>query len=96
MRREARLLSGIILIKVPTIQYGGYFLLISLMIRAADIETIPAAKLLSCWTRQRRSNCDSFHGLPMLADAAVLAAPLVWLGSGSKCRLSVTHTLDID
>src|SRR5262244_3799390 len=31
MTREARLMSGIILITVPTIQYGGYFLLISLM-----------------------------------------------------------------
>ena len=31
MTREARLLSGIILITVPTIQYGGYFLLTSLM-----------------------------------------------------------------
>jgi Ni,Fe-hydrogenase I cytochrome b subunit len=30
MTREARLLSGIILITVPTIQYGGYFLLTSL------------------------------------------------------------------
>jgi hypothetical protein len=31
MTREARLVSGIILITVPTIQYGGYFLLTSLM-----------------------------------------------------------------
>jgi hypothetical protein len=31
MTREARLMSGIILITVPTIQYGGYFLLTSLM-----------------------------------------------------------------
>src|ERR1700744_3683478 len=31
MTREARLLSGIILITVPTIQYGGYFLLTSLV-----------------------------------------------------------------
>ena len=31
MTREARLLSGIILITIPTIQYGGYFLLTSLM-----------------------------------------------------------------
>lgn len=30
MTREARLMSGIILITVPTIQYGGYFLLTSL------------------------------------------------------------------
>jgi hypothetical protein len=31
MTREARLISGIILLTVPTIQYGGYFLLTSLM-----------------------------------------------------------------
>ena len=31
MTREARLMSGIILITVPTIQCGGYFLLTSLM-----------------------------------------------------------------
>jgi enamine deaminase RidA (YjgF/YER057c/UK114 family) len=31
MTREARLMSGIILITIPTIQYGGYFLLTSLM-----------------------------------------------------------------
>jgi hypothetical protein len=31
MTREARLLSEIILITVPTIQCGGYFLLTSLM-----------------------------------------------------------------
>ena len=27
MNRDARLISGILLITVPTIQYGGYFLL---------------------------------------------------------------------
>jgi hypothetical protein len=31
MTREARLMSGIILITIPTIQYGRYFLLTSLM-----------------------------------------------------------------
>jgi hypothetical protein len=31
MTREARLLSGIILFTVPTILYGGYFLLTSLI-----------------------------------------------------------------
>jgi len=31
MTREARMVSGIVLITVPTIQYGGYFLLTSLM-----------------------------------------------------------------
>jgi hypothetical protein len=35
MTREARMMSGIILITVPTIQYGGYFLLTSLMDRSS-------------------------------------------------------------
>jgi len=35
MTREARLMSGIILITVPTIQYGDYFLLTSLMNQAS-------------------------------------------------------------
>jgi len=33
MTREARTMAGIILLTVPTIQYGGYFLLTSLMDR---------------------------------------------------------------
>ena len=35
MTREARMMSGIILITVPTIQYGGYFLLTSLMTKGS-------------------------------------------------------------
>jgi hypothetical protein len=35
MTREARIMSGIILITVPTIQYGGYFLLTSLMTKGS-------------------------------------------------------------
>jgi Ni,Fe-hydrogenase I cytochrome b subunit len=35
MTREARMMTGIILITVPTIQYGGYFLLTSLMDRSS-------------------------------------------------------------
>ena len=31
MTREARMFRGVILITVPTIQYGGYFLFTSLM-----------------------------------------------------------------
>jgi hypothetical protein len=44
MTREARIMSGIILITVPTIQYGGYFLLTSLMTRAAGTSTIRCAR----------------------------------------------------
>ena len=35
MTREAKIMSGIILITVPSIQYGGYFLLKSLMDRTS-------------------------------------------------------------
>ena len=35
MTREAKLLSGIILITIPTIQYGGYLLLTSLMSKSS-------------------------------------------------------------
>jgi len=31
MTREAKIMAGIILLTVPTIQYGGYFLLTSLI-----------------------------------------------------------------
>lgn len=48
MTREARLISGIILITVPTIQYGGYFLLTSLVNKASGyIWTIHCAKISS-------------------------------------------------
>ena len=35
MTREAKIMAGIILITVSSIQYGGYFLLMSLMDRAS-------------------------------------------------------------
>jgi hypothetical protein len=35
MTREARTIAGIILLTVPTIQYGGYFLLTSLVNRSS-------------------------------------------------------------
>lgn len=41
MTREARLLSGIILITVPTIQYGGYFLLTSLIDKSSGYMNNP-------------------------------------------------------
>ena len=41
MTREARMFSGIILITVPTIQYGGYFLLTSLMNKTSGYTVEP-------------------------------------------------------
>ena len=80
MTREARLLSGIILIAFPTIQYGGYFLLTSLMDKGSGYTDNPL--------RQNFFRAGHAHAgvivilslvCQMLADAAVLPSPLTWL-----------------
>ncbi|HET6177309.1 MAG TPA: hypothetical protein VFE61_10270 [Candidatus Sulfotelmatobacter sp.] len=79
MTREARLISGIILITVPTIQYGGYFLLTSLMNKSSGYMENPL--------RQNFFRAGHAHAgvivilsliCQMLADAAVLPVPLLW------------------
>jgi hypothetical protein len=79
MTREARLMSGIILITVPTIQYGGYFLLTSLMKKGSGYMENPP--------RQNSFRAGHAHAgvivilsliCQMLADAATLPAPLLW------------------
>ena len=80
MTREARLMSGIILITVPTIQYGGYFLLTSLVNKASGYMDNPL--------RQKFFRAGHAHAgvivilslvCQVLADSAVLPAPFVWL-----------------
>jgi hypothetical protein len=80
MTREARLLSGIILITVPTIQYGGYFLLTSLVNRGSGYMDNPL--------RQNFFRAGHAHAgvivilslvCQLLADAAVLPSALVWV-----------------
>jgi len=79
MTREARLMSGIILITVPTIQYGGYFLLTSLMNKSSGYMENPL--------RQNVFRAGHAHAgvivilslvRQILADAAVLPTPLLW------------------
>src|SRR5579884_3469731 len=79
MTREARLMSGIILITVPTIQYGGYFLLTSLMSKNSGYMENPL--------RQNFFRAGHAHAgvivilslvCQMLADAATLPLPLAW------------------
>jgi hypothetical protein len=79
MTREARLMSGIILITVPTIQYGGYFLLTSLMNKGSGYMDNPL--------RQNFFRAGHAHAgvvvilsliCQVLADAAVLPTPLLW------------------
>ena len=80
MTREGRLMCGIILITVPTIQYGGYFLLTSLMNKGSGYVENPL--------RQNFFRAGHAHAgvivilslvCQMLADAAVLPSPLLWV-----------------
>jgi hypothetical protein len=79
MTREARLLSGIILITVPTIQYGGYFLLTSLMDKTSGYMDNP---LRQNFFRAGHAHAGVIVILSLvcqiLADSAVLPSPLVW------------------
>jgi hypothetical protein len=79
MTREARLLSGIILITVPTIQYGGYFLLTSLVNRGSGYMENP---LRQNFFRAGHAHAGVIVILSLvcqiLADAAVLPSPLTW------------------
>src|ERR1700730_7064541 len=79
MTLEAGLFAGIILITVPTIQYGGYFLLTSLVDRSSGYMDNPL--------RQNFFRAGHAHAgvivilslvCQMLADAAVLPSPLIW------------------
>ncbi|HSY33045.1 MAG TPA: hypothetical protein VLA42_13745 [Verrucomicrobiae bacterium] len=80
MTREARLMSGIILITVPTIQYGGYFLLTSLVNKASGYMDNP---LRQNFFRAGHAHAGVIVILSLvcqvLADSAVLPAPFVWL-----------------
>ena len=79
MTREARFMSGIILITVPTIQYGGYFLLTSLMNKSSGYMENP---LRQNFFRAGHAHASVIVILSlicqMLADAAVLPLPLLW------------------
>ncbi len=80
MTREARMMSGIILITVPTIQYGGYFLLTSLMNKGSGYMDNP---LRQNFFRAGHAHAGVIVLLSLicqvLADGAVLPTPLIWL-----------------
>jgi hypothetical protein len=79
MTSEARLLSGIILITVPTIQYGGYFPLTSLMHKGSGYMDSP---LRQNFFRAGHAHAGVIVVLSLvcqiLADSAVLPSPLIW------------------
>src|ERR1700693_4242627 len=79
MTREARLLSAITLISVPTIQYGGYFLLTSLVNKASGYMDNP---LRQNFFRAGHAHAGVIVILSLicqvLADAAALPSWLLW------------------
>ena len=79
MSREARMMSGIILITVPTIQYGGYFLLTSLMAKGSGYMDNP---LRQNFFRAGHAHAGVIVILSLicqvLADGAVLPSSLLW------------------
>jgi hypothetical protein len=79
MTRDARMMSGIILITVPTIQYGGYFLLTSLMNKSSGYMDNP---LRQNFFRAGHAHAGVIVILSLicqiLADAAALPSALLW------------------
>ena len=79
MTREARMMSGIILITVPTIQYGGYFLLTSLTNQASGYMDNP---LRQNFFRAGHAHAGVIVILSLicqvLADGAALPPSLLW------------------
>ena len=80
MTRDARLVSGIILITVPTIQYGGYFLLTQLADKTSGY--------MDNALRQNFFRAGHAHAgvivilsliCQLLADGAVLPGMLLWM-----------------
>src|SRR6267143_1429865 len=77
MTREARMMSGIILITVPTIQYGGYFLLTSLMKPGSGYMENP---LRQNFFRAGHAHAGVFVILSLICQVLVDGASLpVWL-----------------
>src|SRR5215471_14254104 len=79
MTREARIMCGIILITVPTIQYGGYFLLTSLMDKHSGYMENP---LRQNFFRAGHAHAGVIVILSLvcqiLADSATLPVSLLW------------------
>lgn len=80
MTQQARTMAGIILLPVPTIQYGGYFLLTSLLDRGSHYMDNP---LRQNFFRAGHAHAGVFVILSLvcqiLADSATLPDPLLWV-----------------
>jgi hypothetical protein len=86
MTREARMMSGIILITVPTIQYGGYFLLTSLMTRGSGYMDNP---LRQNFFRAGHAHAGVIvHSVPDLPSAGGCGRASQFIALGSPNRSS--------
>ncbi len=80
MTRDAKIMAGIILITVPSIQYGGYFLLTQLMNKSSGYMDNP---LRQNFFRAGHAHAGVIVILSLvcqvLADGAMLPEPVTWL-----------------
>jgi Ni,Fe-hydrogenase I cytochrome b subunit len=80
MTRDAKLMSGIILLTVPSIQYGGYFLLTSLMNKSSGYMENP---LRQNFFRAGHAHAGVIVILSLicqvLADSAMLPGSVTWV-----------------
>jgi hypothetical protein len=80
MTREARIMAGVILLTIPSIQYGGYFLLTSLVDRNSHYMENP---LRQNFFRAGHAHAGVFVILSLLcqilADSASLPTPWLWV-----------------
>lgn len=80
MTREARTMAGVILLTIPTIQYGGYFLLTSLRDRGSHYMD---NALRQNFFRAGHAHAGVFVILSLvcqlLADGATLPIPWMWV-----------------
>lgn len=96
MTREARLMSGIILITVPTIQYGGYFLLTSLINKGSGYMENP---LRQNFFRAGHAHAGVIVILSLicqvLADAAILSTPCALVRSNRSAACGDSYFLGV-
>jgi len=64
MTREAKIMAGIVLITVPSIQYGSYFLLTQLMNKSSGYMDNLRQSFFARGARARRGHRDSVAGVP--------------------------------
>ena len=92
MTREARSMSGIILITVPTIQYGGYFLLTSLIGQGERLRGESAApEFLSCRACPCGRDRDSVAGLPNTRGCGSSSYPHALVRSNRSAAFRDSH-----